>query len=94
MQDKKSIKITSIPKNELDADGFNSPSKYYIIDALGIAQFIHCRKIEDAVEWINENYGIGKYRPITAKISKGNGNYSASGTNTLKCFSSRLKGTT
>lgn len=41
---------------------FKAPSKYSFINAMGDVVFIHCLSREKAQEWINENYGKGKYK--------------------------------
>lgn len=90
MSDK--IKITEISLDEMKQDDFKAPSKFYFVNALGIAIFIHCRERWTAEKYITDNYGKGFYKLRTASIEKPKGDVTACGSNTRKGFSSRLKG--
>lgn len=98
MSDSK-IKKTIIDNHllsETDDDGnltHPAPSKYYIINALGQAVFYHCRNRDDAQRESDKEYGINKYKIKASRQSgKSGGEYSATGSNTRRGFSSRLKG--
>ena len=89
----KEIKITRCNLNDLDNDGFKSPSKWYFISALGDAVFIHCRDRITAEKYITDNYGKGFYKLRTSSIEKNKGDITCSGVNTRKGFNPRLRPT-
>lgn len=39
--------------------------KFFVVDAMGLYVFIKTRDRTTAQEWVNENYGAGKYRVRT-----------------------------
>lgn len=88
----KEIKITTIEVSMMEDEDFKAPSKFYFINALGQAVFIHCRDRKVAEEYIKNNYGTGFYKLRTTSLEKSSGEHTATGSNTRKCFSSRLKG--
>jgi hypothetical protein len=72
---------------------------YYFKNAMGEIIYLKTSSAQLAQEWIDNYAGIkGKYKAIPSKTFKGksrreDGGYSASGSNTRKCFSPRLKKT-
>lgn len=94
----KELKITIVEASAIDAydeEGgftFKHPSKYYFINAMGQAVYIHTRDMKVAVEYIKENYG-GRYVVRTAKESKSDSNYTCTGSNSRKGFASHLRPT-
>lgn len=93
---KKAVKITAVDLSKLTSEDFSPPTKFYFINALSQAVFIHCRDRKDAEQYLTDNYGKGFYKLRTSsletKISgKNNGELTCRGYNTRKGFSSRLK---
>jgi len=58
----KLIETARISYNEFTSPDFNNPAKWFILDALGDYVFIKTRKREVAQQWVDSEYGCGKYR--------------------------------
>lgn len=94
MSEVKATIVTPEQMEEMDEYGeliFKHPSKYYFIDALGQAIYLHTRDRLKAVEYIKENYE-GKYTLRTAKQSSGSGEYTCTGSTSRKGTMPHLKG--
>lgn len=92
MKKEKEIKTTVVDMSELGHDDFKSPAKFYVINALSQAVFIHVRSRIEAEQWITDNYGKGFYKLRTSSMEKNKGEVTCSGSNSRKGFSPRLKG--
>lgn len=88
----KEIKVTIVDQSELAEDDFKAPSKFYFVNALGEAVFIHARERYVAEQYITDNYGKGFYKLRTSSLEKPKGDVTCSGSNTRKGFNPRLKG--
>lgn len=58
---KKDIKTTVVSYNKYMELDFKRPSKYYIRCATGDYIFIHCNSRSAAQEYVNNEFGKGKY---------------------------------
>ena len=58
----KSVETIRISFHEFTSQDFKNPSKWFILDALGDYVFIKTRKREVAQDWVDSEYGSGKYR--------------------------------
>lgn len=61
-------KTTLIKREEAKDMEFSPPSRFYFVNAFGDFVFIHKGKREKAQEWLDENYGRGKYNIRLAKF--------------------------
>lgn len=91
------MKTTVVSLAEMEDEDFKFPSKYFFINALSQAVFLHCRSRPEAEEYVAQNYGKGFYKIRTSSLEKNicgkkNGELSVRGSNTRKGFSPRLKG--
>lgn len=66
----KELKITEVSYEEFTDIDFIPPSNWFFKDALGNFIFCHTSKREVVQEYINENYGVNKYKPIPTKDMK------------------------
>lgn len=89
----KQIKTTCVHLSKLESDDFSPPAKWYFINAIGEAVFIHCRSRVDAENYITENYGKGFYKLRTSSLEKSSGDLTCRGSNSRKGFSPRLRPT-
>lgn len=94
---KKEIKNVKITYEQFVDPDFVFPGTFYVLNALGEYHFFCTSSRELAQQAINDLYGAGRYSAVAAKIQKTNsrlesGEFSCRGSNTLKGFSSRLKG--
>ena len=78
------MKITVVEQSELTKDDFKAPSKYYFINALGQAVFLHARARGDAEAYIKEEYGSGFYKLRTSSLDKPKGDVTVRGTQTVR----------
>lgn len=78
------MKITVVDQSELANDDFHAPSKYYFVNALGQAVFIHARARQDAEEYITSEYGKGFYKLRTSSLDKPKGDITCKGTATRR----------
>lgn len=91
----KKMKITVVSPEQMQEEGFRSPSKFFIVDAMGNFVFMSTRDRAEAVAYVREEYG-GKYNVRTSSDSKSSSdtlgarasinNKSRSGTYTQKIF--------
>lgn len=61
------LKITTVTFTEFSDIDFIPPATFFIQNAMGDYIFIHTSKRNIAQEWVDENYGKGRY---TVKASK------------------------
>jgi len=78
------IKVTVVEVKDMNQDGFVPPSKWYFINALNQAVFIHCRERSSAEQYITENYSKGFYKLRTSTLEKNRGELTCRGTATRK----------
>lgn len=64
-------KITTISFKEFSHYEFIPPATFFIQNALGEYVFIHTAKRAVAQEWVDENYGKGRYTVKASKLQKG-----------------------
>lgn len=64
------LKITVCTYEEVNDPEFESPSNFFIVNALQETIFIHTRDRTKAVEWVKEHYD-GKYALKVVKDVKG-----------------------
>lgn len=62
------VKTTVIESDVADADEFRAPSNYYIVNAFGQLVFVSARKRDTAQQWVDSEYGVGKYNIRVWKI--------------------------
>jgi hypothetical protein len=87
------IKITTMTYDEVTNMYFDPPATFYIKNAMGLFVYMHTRSKEKAQEYVDKEYGKGKYKVQQAKIArdtKGKA-LTATGFNTRKCFAASLK---
>lgn len=61
-------KITTITFEQFSNYEFIPPATFYIQNAMGEYIFIHTSKRAVAQDWVNENYGKGRYTVKASKI--------------------------
>ena len=74
----KKMKITVVSPEQMQEEGFRSPAKFFIIDALGMAVFLHTRDRQEATQYVKDEYG-GKYNIRTSSDEKVKGEVSCRG---------------
>lgn len=92
MSDKKKLvklKITDVTFDEFTEIDFTPPSTFFIRGATGDYYFIHTAKRGIAQEWVDENFGKGRYTVVASKLQKTkpkneSGAYSCTGTGSRK----------
>lgn len=57
----KVVETIRITFDDFTCPDFNHPSKWFILDALGDYVFIKTRKRDVAQQWVDSEYGQGKY---------------------------------
>lgn len=67
---KKELKIVVVTLEEFSDLHFTPPCNWYFRDALGQYIFVSTKKREVVQEYIDENYGKDKYKPIPVKDQK------------------------
>lgn len=70
MTDLKKIKITPVTFDEFTGYEFNPPSTWFIRSASGDYHFIHTASRTVAQDWVNENFGKGRYTVVASKLQK------------------------
>lgn len=85
----KELKITVVTYEEFSDYLFQPPATYFFKNALGEIIFLHSSKREVCQQYIDDNYGVGKYKVIAAKTQKTkpkseSGELSCTGTATRK----------
>ena len=78
--------------SKLNENGFKHPSKYYFINSLGWAVYIHTRSREVAEQYITDEYSKGFFKLRTSSLEKTTKDLTCTGSNTRKCFSPALRG--
>lgn len=63
-------KITIVEFEEYAMIDFKPPSTFYIRNSLGQFVYIHTSSRATAQEWVDENYGKGRYTVNASKIQK------------------------
>jgi hypothetical protein len=86
-------KITIIDFETFSQYDYMHVASWYIMDSLQQYVYVHTKSRADAQKVIDDMYGVGKYLVKAAKISKGNGNLTCTGSNSRKGFASQLKRT-
>ena len=61
---------------------FIPPGSFYIRNALDEYVFFKTSSRKEAQDEIDKLYGAGRYKAIAAKLEKGSGNYTCTGTST------------
>ena len=64
-------KITTVSFDEFSNYEFIPPATFFIQNAMGEYIFIHTAKRAIAQEWVDENYGKGRYTVKASKLQKG-----------------------
>lgn len=64
-------KITVVSFEQFSNYEFIPPATFFIQNALGEYIFIHTASRATAQEWVNENYGKGRYTVKASKLQKG-----------------------
>lgn len=82
----KEIKITVVPQEVFLEEDYREVSKHFIVDCLGNRVYIHCTDRGKCQQWVNENYGVGKYTIRTNKTDKGGGEVSCKAGMNSKSF--------
>lgn len=82
-------KVKVIKTETVDFDTFShwdfiSPGSFYIRNAMGEYVFFKTSSRKEAQEEIDKQYGKGRYNAIAAKLEKGSGNYTCTGTSTRR----------
>jgi len=62
------VKTWEVTAHEADKDDFKAPSNHYIVNAFGDLIFVSARKRQAAQEWVDSEYGVGKYNIRVWKI--------------------------
>ncbi|MNF78505.1 hypothetical protein D3C85_1029380 [compost metagenome] len=65
------LKITVVPFEQYSVYDFIPPATWFIKNAMGDFVFIHTRERAKAQDWVDENYGKGRYTVNASKIQKG-----------------------
>lgn len=78
------VKVTVVSFDQFSAYDFLAPATWFIKNAMGEFLFIHTRERAKAQEWVDENYGKGRYTVNASKIQKGKGSLTCTGTATRK----------
>lgn len=77
------LEVVVVPSDvDLDDEGFNPISNYYIINSLGDYHFIKTRSRAKAEQWITDTYGAGFFKLRTMKIERTSKPLSVRGTAT------------
>lgn len=64
-------RITTVTFEEFSNYEFIPPATFFIQNAMGEYIFIHTAKRAIAQEWVDENYGKGRYTVKASKLQKG-----------------------
>lgn len=64
-------KVTLVSYAEFAAWEFIPPATFFIKDAMGDYVFVHTAKRAVAQEWIDNEYGKGRYTVNTSRLQKG-----------------------
>lgn len=93
----KELKVTVVDYRTFTDIDFIPPSTFFIMDSLQNYHFVHTSDRKVAQDWVDAEFGKGKYTIKASKEQKTkskleSGEYSASGSTTRKCTNPRLKG--
>lgn len=64
-------KITTVTFDEFSNYEFIPPATFFIQNAMGEYIFIHTANRATAQDWVDENYGKGRYTVKASKLQKG-----------------------
>lgn len=64
-------KITVVTYDEFSKWDFIPPATFYIKNAMGEYVFIHTAKRATAQEWVDNEYGKGRYSVNASRLQKG-----------------------
>lgn len=64
------LKITKVTFDEFTDIDFIPPATFFIRDATGDYTFVHTATRSVAQDWVNENYGKGRYTIVASKLQK------------------------
>ena len=64
------IKTTIVSYEEFSDYDFIPVANFFIKDALGQFIFIHSSDRALCQRWVDENYGVGKYKVVASKLQK------------------------
>jgi fibronectin type 3 domain-containing protein len=89
LEKKKTIKTAVVTYKEFSEWDFVPPGSYYVRTALGDYLFLKTSDRAAAQEYVNKEFGKGKYTVVAAKIEQGksrleSGGYSCTGTSTRR----------
>ena len=73
------MKISYVEHSVYSDLNFRNPAKFYIIDAMLRRVYIHSKLRNEAQEWVNDEYGVGKYTVRCASTEKSSGKETAFG---------------
>lgn len=80
------MKVTIVEYTIYIDENFIEPTKHFIVDCLGNRVYLHCKDRGKCQQWVNENYGAGKYTVRTNKTDKGGGEISCKAGMNSKSF--------
>ena len=83
------MKISNVSFDQFTDIDFVPPSTFFIRGATGDYYFIHTSSRSKAQEWVDENFGKGRYTVVASKLQKTkpkneSGAYSCTGTGSRK----------
>lgn len=64
-------KVTLVSYSEFAAWEFIPPATFFIKDAMGDYVFVHTASRATAQEWVDNEYGKGRYSVNTSRLQKG-----------------------
>lgn len=64
-------KVTLVSYKEFAAREFIPPATFFIKDAMGDYVFVHTASRATAQEWVDTEYGKGRYSVNTSRLQKG-----------------------
>ena len=64
-------KVTLVSYEEFAAWEFIPPATFFIKDAIGNYVFVHTARRQVAQDWIDSEYGKGRYSVNTSRLQKG-----------------------
>jgi hypothetical protein len=63
---------------------FVPPGSFFIRNAMGDYVFLKTSVRKEAQDFIDKEYGKGRYTVVASKLEKGSGNYTCTGTSTRR----------
>lgn len=93
----KELKVTVVDDKTFTDIDFIPPSTFFIMDSLQNYHFVHTSDRKVAQDWVDAEFGKGKYTVKASKEQKTkskleSGEISVRGSNTRRGFAPRLKG--